>query len=129
MHFIFFAFGFGFFFAAIFVCCRDGIYRFLFCINGSEKKLFYIHAPQENTKATTMTVKIYTTEWCHFCKEAKKFFKENNVKYTEVDVGKDQKAAEEMIEKSGQMGVPVIEIDKEIIVGFDRGRIKKALKI
>lgn len=76
-----------------------------------------------------MTVKIYTTEWCHFCKEAKKFFNENSVKFTEVDVGKDQKAAEEMIEKSGQMGVPVIEIDGQIIVGFDRNRIKKALKI
>ena len=76
-----------------------------------------------------MTVKIYTTTWCHFCKEAKKFFGENNVKFTEVNVENDQKAAEEMIEKSGQMGVPVIDIDGEIIVGFDRGRIKKALKI
>lgn len=76
-----------------------------------------------------MTVKIYTTTWCHFCKEAKKFFSENNVKFTEVNVENDQKAAEEMIEKSGQMGVPVIEINGEIIVGFDRNRIKKALKI
>jgi len=76
-----------------------------------------------------MPVKIYSTEWCHFCKEAKKFFEENKVKFTEVDVGKDQKAAEEMIEKSGQMGVPVIDINGEIIVGFDRNRIKKALKM
>ncbi|MBI4243547.1 MAG: glutaredoxin family protein [Planctomycetes bacterium] len=76
-----------------------------------------------------MTVKIYTTEWCHFCKEAKKFFNENNVKFTEIDVGKNQQAAEEMIEKSGQMGVPVIEIEGQIIVGFDRNRIKKALKM
>ena len=76
-----------------------------------------------------MTVKIYSTEWCHFCKEAKKFFEANNVKFKEIDVGKDQKAAEEMVEKSGQMGVPVIDINGEIIVGFDRNRIKKALKM
>ncbi len=76
-----------------------------------------------------MTVKIYSTEWCHFCKEAKKFFKENNVKFEEIDVGKDQAAAKEMVEKSGQMGVPVIDIDGTIIVGFDRTKIKKALKI
>ena len=76
-----------------------------------------------------MIVKMYSTEWCHFCKEAKKFFNEHNIKFTEIDVGKDHKAAEEMIEKSGQMGVPVIEINDEIIVGFDRSRIKKALKI
>ena len=76
-----------------------------------------------------MTVKIYSTEWCHFCKEAKKFFKENDIKFTEIDVGKDQEAAEEMVEKSGQMGVPVIDINGEIIVGFDRNKIKKALKI
>ncbi len=76
-----------------------------------------------------MAVKIYSTEWCHFCKEAKKFFNEHGVKFTEIDVGKDHAAAEEMIEKSGQMGVPVIDINGEIIVGFDRNRIKKALNI
>ncbi len=76
-----------------------------------------------------VTVKIYTTLMCVYCKMAKEFFKKNNVKYEEINVEKDPKAAEDMIEKSGQMGVPVIEIDDKIIVGFDRPAIEKALKI
>ncbi len=59
---------------------------------------------------------------------AKEFFKKNNVSYTEINVEEDEAAAEEMIEKSGQMGVPVIDINGEIIVGFNRGAIEKALK-
>jgi len=76
-----------------------------------------------------MTVKIYTTTTCPYCKMAKEFFKKNNVKYQEINVEKDQKAAEEMINKSGQMGVPVIDINGKIIVGFDRPAIEHALKI
>ena len=75
------------------------------------------------------TVKIYTTTNCVYCKMAKEFFRKNNVKYEEINVEKDEKAAEEMIEKSGQMGVPVIDIDGEIIVGFNKPAIEKALKI
>ena len=75
-----------------------------------------------------MIVKIYTTSNCTYCKMAKEFFKKNNVKYEEINVEKDAKAAEEMIEKSGQMGVPVIDINGEIIVGFDRRAIEQALK-
>ncbi len=72
-------------------------------------------------------VKIYSTPACTFCKMAKKFFSENNVLYAEYDVSEDQLRAEEMFRKSGQMGVPVIEIDGKIIVGYDRRAIKKAL--
>ncbi len=61
--------------------------------------------------------------------KVKDFLKSHKVPFKEVNVGEDQQAAEEMIEKSGQMGVPVIEVDKEIIVGFDEGRLKKALKL
>ena len=75
-----------------------------------------------------MSVKIYTTSTCSFCKMAKEYFKKNNVKYDEINVEKDPKAAEEMIEKSGQMGVPVIEINGKVIVGFNRSEIEKALK-
>jgi glutaredoxin 3 len=75
-----------------------------------------------------MAVKIYTTVTCPYCKMTKQFFKENNVKYTEIDVTNDEKAAQEMIEKSGQMGVPVIDINGEIIVGFNRPALEKALK-
>ena len=73
-------------------------------------------------------MKIYTTKWCHFCKEAKKYFKQNGVEFEEVDVENDSEAAGEMVVKSGQMGVPVIDIGGDIIIGFDRGRIKKALE-
>ena len=72
-------------------------------------------------------VKMYSTTWCVFCKHAEKFFKENKVPYTDVNVEEDQKAAEEMIEKSGQMGVPVIDIGGKIIFGFDKPAIQKAL--
>lgn len=76
-----------------------------------------------------MKVKIYTTTTCPYCRMTKDFFAKNNVKYEEINVEKDPKAAEEMIEKSGQMGVPVIDIGGKIIVGFDRPAIEKALKI
>ncbi len=64
-----------------------------------------------------------------YCKMAKDFFKENNIAYTEHDVAADSKAREEMIEKSGQMGVPVISIGTETIVGFDRDRLAELLGI
>ena len=76
-----------------------------------------------------MAVKIYTTSTCPWCKKTKEFFKENKVKFTEIDVGADQKAAKEMVKKSGQMGVPVTDINGEIIVGFNETKLKKALKL
>ena len=76
-----------------------------------------------------MNVKIYTTTHCQYCHSAKEFFKRNNVKYTEVNVENDEKAAEEMIEKSGQMGVPVIDVDGKVIVGFNQSELEKALHL
>lgn len=75
----------------------------------------------------SMTVKIYTTTHCPYCVMAKEFFKKNNVAYQEINVEEDEKAAEEMVEKSGQMGVPVIDIDGTIIVGFNKPAIERAL--
>jgi glutaredoxin-like YruB-family protein len=72
---------------------------------------------------------IYTTTTCPFCKMAKDFFKENNIEYTEKNVEIDGEALKEMVEKSGQMGVPVIDIDNQIIVGFDEEAIRDVLKI
>ncbi|OGD67103.1 NrdH-redoxin [Candidatus Berkelbacteria bacterium RIFCSPHIGHO2_12_FULL_36_9] len=72
---------------------------------------------------------IYSTPSCPYCVLAKNYFKDNNIEYEEIDVSQDQKAAEAMIKKSGQMGVPQIEIDGEIIVGFDKEKIDKALNI
>jgi len=73
-------------------------------------------------------VKIYSTPTCPFCKMAKEFFKRHNVEYEDVNVAEDEKERDEMVEKSGQMGVPVIEIGDKIIVGFDEQRLKKALE-
>ncbi|MBS3054249.1 MAG: glutathione S-transferase N-terminal domain-containing protein [Candidatus Aenigmarchaeota archaeon] len=76
-----------------------------------------------------MDVLIYTTPACHFCKEAKAFFDQNGVQYREINVREDAAAMDAMIKKSGQRGVPVIDVDGEIIVGFDRPALVEALDI
>ncbi|RJP44087.1 NrdH-redoxin [Candidatus Parcubacteria bacterium] len=74
-------------------------------------------------------VKIYTTPTCVYCKMAKEFFGKHNVQYEELNVATDMKAREEMINRSHQLGVPVIDVDGEIYVGFDRAGLAKALNI
>ena len=74
-----------------------------------------------------MTVKIYSTPTCSYCMAAKKYLVSKNVKYEELDVSKDKEAASEMIRKSGQRGVPVLDINGTIIVGFDQKAIEKLL--
>ena len=74
-------------------------------------------------------VKIYSTPTCSYCHMAKEFFDEHKIKYQEFNVAEDAKAREEMINKSGQMGVPVIDVDGEIVVGFDKAKLAKLLKI
>lgn len=73
-------------------------------------------------------VKIYTTPTCVYCKMAKEWFKKNEVEYQEVNVAEDAVGRQEMMDKSHQLGVPVIDVDGEIIVGFDRGALEAALK-
>ena len=75
------------------------------------------------------TVKIYSTPTCPWCIRTKQFLKENNIDFQNMDVSSDKQAADEMMKKTGQMGVPVIDIEGEIIVGFDKERIKQALGI
>ena len=70
-------------------------------------------------------IRIYTTPECVYCRMAKEFFEKNNISYEEKDVSVDDEAREEMIEKSGQMGVPVIDIDGKIIIGFDEEELIK----
>lgn len=72
-------------------------------------------------------VTIYSTPVCHFCHAAKEYFKENNVSYTEFDVASDADKRQEMIEMTGQMGVPVIRIDNDVVVGFDEDKVKELL--
>lgn len=74
-------------------------------------------------------VTIYTTPSCVYCKMAKAYFSANNVAYTEKNVMTDIPAQQEMIQKSGQLGVPVIDIDGSIVVGFDKPRISSLLHI
>ena len=70
---------------------------------------------------------VYSTSTCPYCNKLKSFLKENNIPFENIDVGENREAAKEMVQKSGQMGVPVIDIDGEIIVGFDKPAITKAL--
>ena len=72
-------------------------------------------------------VQIYTTNVCPWCIKAKEFFEENKISYTEKNVQKDPKLSDELLEKSGQMGVPVIVIDDKAIIGFNKERLKKVL--
>jgi glutaredoxin-like YruB-family protein len=76
-----------------------------------------------------MKVTIYSTPLCGWCKKTKEFFSKYKVKYQDINVAADQKAAYEMIEKSGQQGVPVIDIDGKIVIGFDEPKLRKLLKI
>lgn len=74
-------------------------------------------------------VKVFSTPGCPFCVTLKQFLKEHNIEFDEFNVAEDKKAREEMIKKSGQMGVPVIEINGKIVVGFDKEKISQLLGI
>jgi glutaredoxin-like YruB-family protein len=76
-----------------------------------------------------MKVKVYSTPDCPWCHKAKDFFKENKIEFEEADVSESKEAAKEMIEKSKQQGVPVIEVDGKIIIGFKEEELKEVLKI
>jgi glutaredoxin 3 len=71
-----------------------------------------------------MKIQIYSTPTCPYCVMAKEFFKEKGIEFADYNVAEDQAKAQEMVKKSGQMGVPVIDVDGEIIVGFDKARIE-----
>lgn len=81
----------------------------------------------ENTSTGAPTIHIYSTPTCHFCKLAKEFFTSHKIKYEEFDVSTDIEKRKEMMEKTGQLGVPVIEIDGKIIIGFDEATVVKML--
>ena len=72
---------------------------------------------------------VYSTPTCPFCIRAKQYLKDNKVQFEDIDVSENHDKAQEMIKKSGQMGVPVLEIGEKIIVGFDKDKIKEALGV
>jgi len=76
-----------------------------------------------------MKIKVYSTPACPYCYALKDFLREHNIEFEDIDVSVNQQAVEEMIQKSGQMGVPVTEIDGEIVVGFDKEKIEKLLNL
>ena len=73
------------------------------------------------------TIKVYSTPTCPYCTMAKNYLKEQNIAFEDYDVSKDQEKAREMVDLSGQMGVPVISIDGTVIVGFDKPKIDSAI--
>ncbi len=96
--------------------------------------LLYTHAgyigfvPNKLTEVLIMSVKVYSTTSCPWCTVAKNYLKSKNVQFEEVDVNRSRSAAMEMISKSGQRGVPVLDINGNIIIGFDQMAIDNALK-
>jgi len=76
-----------------------------------------------------MTIKVYSTQSCPYCVTLKEYLKANNIAFEDIDVSFDQTLQQEMIDKSGQMGVPVADIDGQIVVGFDREKISQLLNI
>lgn len=76
-----------------------------------------------------MNIKIYSTPTCPYCVTLKQFLKDKNVEFKDIDVSLDDKELDEMIQNSGQMGVPVVDIDGNIVVGFDKEKILNLLNI
>ena len=76
-----------------------------------------------------MIIKVYSTPTCVYCKTLKGYLQKNKVAFEDIDVSKDEKQLQKMIKDSGQMGVPVVQIDSEVIVGFDKAKIDKLLNI
>lgn len=76
-----------------------------------------------------MTPIVYSTPICPFCKQLKAYLTDKGVEFTDIDVSADQEKAQEMIQKSGQMGVPVLEVDGEVVVGFDQKKVDELLKL
>jgi len=75
-----------------------------------------------------MAITLYTTPTCTYCRKAKAYFQEHRIPFSEYDVSRDQRRAEEMVRKSGQMGVPVIDVNGRVIVGFNQPEIERALR-
>ncbi len=78
---------------------------------------------------TQPKVIVFSTPTCSFCNQAKRYFREKNIRFTDVDVSRNQSAARDMVRRTGQMGVPVILINNNPIVGFDRPKINQLLNI
>jgi glutaredoxin-like YruB-family protein len=103
-------------------CNDDGFYKSLF-----ESALF--SARRDESGEPQKRVTVYSTPSCSWCNTLKTHLKKNGIRFTDIDVSRDQKAAEAMVHRSGQQGVPQTDINGEMIVGFDKSRINTLLGI
>jgi len=103
-------------------CHKPDFYKALFAEN-------MYSASNNDSEKPQKRVTVYSTPTCTFCNQLKKYFDEKGIKYRDIDVSKDQKAAEEMVKRSGQQGVPQTDINGQIVIGFDRMKINKLLGI
>ena len=110
--------------------------RLITIYKGCNGKEFYqsVFSGDRSTKTTkderpAKRITVYSTPSCSWCTTLKNYLRENNMVFTDIDVASDQKAAEAMVRKSGQQGVPQTDINGEIIVGFDKARIDRLLEI
>jgi len=83
----------------------------------------------DNNEKPKKRVTVYSTPTCTYCNQIKRYFDEKGIKYRDIDVSRDQKAAEQMVKRSGQQGVPQTDINGQIVIGFDRMKINKLLGI
>lgn len=103
-------------------CNTSNYYKSVF-----QNSLFVIN--NANDEKPQKRVTVYSTPTCSWCNRLKQYFKDNNIRFTDIDVSKDQKAAQEMVKRSGQQGVPQTDINGQIVIGFDKQKINKLLDI
>jgi len=95
--------------------------------NGTNESSHDVVQGEAQSDSDAKKVELYSTESCHFCHLAKDFFEENNIEFTTYDVGADTAKRSEMIDMTGQMGVPVIKIGDDAIVGFNEEKVRELL--
>lgn len=111
--------------------------KFINVVKGCNEPAFYIslfeesyfHAASQTQEPRQKRVTVYSTPSCSWCNTLKSYLKQHNIKFTDIDVSKNQQAAEQMVRRSGQQGVPQTDIEGQIIVGFDKNRINSILGI
>ncbi len=103
-------------------CSEVNVYKNLF-----EESIYFQEAKDQQTSQKSVT--IYTSPTCTWCNALKSYLRQHRVTFTDIDISRDQQAAEQLVRRSGQMGVPQTEIDGEIIVGFNKARISELLAL
>lgn len=106
---------------------HKGAHEFAYYLGVLEKRFVNLHSSEEGKKMKSVTV--YSTPTCSWCNTLKSWLRKNRISFTDVDVSKDQNAAEDLVSRTGQKGVPQTEIDGQWVVGFDQTKLKRLLEI